>query len=131
MTRWLVRTAAAALYPRTPALPGALDCGLDAFLERYQREAPAPMWLGVVLGALVFHLTPLFTVFVPLPAFLLPAGLLDRHAARIASARPYLLRQAIFLLKLCVGLCWGADPAVRARLGLRPLPPDPGTWRTS
>lgn len=128
---WLVRAAIAALYPRTAELPGAEDCDLDGFLARYRRESTPLLWLGAVAGALVFHLTPLLTVAVPLPAFLLPARLLERHAQRIAVSRFYLLRQAIVLLKMVAGLCWGAHPAVRARLGLPPLPVDPGTWRTS
>lgn len=110
-------------------MPGAADCGLDDFLRRFRRESPALIWLGTVAGALVFHLTPLFTVFVPLPAFLLPAALADRHASRIASTNVYLVRQAIFLVKLAAGLCWGADADVRRRLALQPLPADPGTWR--
>ncbi|MCC6334493.1 MAG: hypothetical protein IT380_10960 [Myxococcales bacterium] len=128
---WLVRSAIVALYPSGGALPGAADCGLDGFLRRFRREAPALVWLGVVLGALVFHFSAFFTVFVPLPAFLLPAGLRDRHASRIASTNVYLARQGIFLVKLAAGLCWGADAEVRRRLALPPLPADPGTWRTS
>jgi hypothetical protein len=128
---WLVRSAIVALYPSGGALPGAADCGLDDFLRRFRRESPSLVWLGVVLGALVFHFTPLFTVFVPLPAFLLPAGLKDTHAARIGSTQVYLARQAVFLVKMAAGLCLGADPEVRKRLALPPLPADPGTWRTS
>lgn len=128
---WLVRSAIVALYPSGGPVPGAADCGLDDFLVRFRRESPTLIWLGTVLGALVFHLTPLFTVFVPLPAFLLPAGLADRHASRIASTNVYLVRQAIFLVKLAAGLCWGADAEVRRRLALQPLPADPGTWRAS
>ncbi|GMU59967.1 MAG: hypothetical protein AMXMBFR34_17300 [Myxococcaceae bacterium] len=128
---WLVRSAIVALYPSGGALPGAADCGLDGFLRRFRREAPALVWLGVVLGALVFHFSAFFTVFVPLPAFLLPASLLDRHAARISTADVYLVRQLIFLVKLAAGLCWGADPAVRRRLALEALPDDPGTWKAS
>ena len=129
MFTWFVRSAIAALYPRTASLPGAADCGLDAFLPRFRREAPAMMWLGVVAGALLFHLTPLFTVFVPLPAFLLPKGLLDRHAAKISTTPFYFVRQAIFLVKFAAGMCWGADPAVRAHFALPPLKTDPMTWR--
>jgi hypothetical protein len=128
---WLVRSAIVALYPSGGTWPGAADCGLDDFLRKFRREAPSLVWLGVVLGALVFHFTPLFTVFVPLPAFLLPASLQDKHASRIGSAEVYLVRQAIFLLKMAAGLCWGADPEVRKRMALPPLPADPGTWRTS
>ncbi len=132
---WLVRSAIAALYPRVErdgrVIPGADDCGLDAFLRRFRAESPALVWLGTVLGALVFHFTPLLTVLVPLPAFLLPRGLLDRHAARISVTGVYLLRQAIFMLKLPAGLCWGADARVRESFALPALPADPGTWRSS
>jgi hypothetical protein len=127
---WLVRSAILILYPRT-ALPGIAECGLDAYLVQFRRETPRLMWVGVVLGSLLFHLTPVFTVFVPLPAFWLPAGLRDKHAAKIAATSLYLPRQLIFLVKFCAGLCWGTAPEVRARFNLRPLPADPGTWRPS
>ena len=123
-----IRHAIAALYPRT-TLPGAEDCGLDAFLVKFREESPPLIWLGLVAGAAVFHLTPLITIGVPLPAFLLPARLLDKHAQRITATKIYLLRQAIFIVKMAAGLCWGTDPRVRAQLALPPLPADPGTWR--
>jgi hypothetical protein len=125
---WLIRQAVVALYPRSE-WPGVEDCGLDAFLTRFREETPPLIWLGTVMGALLFHLTPVLTVFVPLPAFLLPRRLLDLHAARITSTNLYLLRQAIFLVKLAAGFCWGTHPSIRARLALPPLPADPQTWR--
>ena len=128
MFTWLIRQAIVALYPRT-TLPGAEDCALDAFLTRFREESPPLVWLGCAAGAVLFHLSPVFTVFVPLPAFALPRRLLDRHAQRIASTRLYLVRQAIFLVKLTAGMCWGTDPKVRALLALPPLAADPGTWR--
>lgn len=128
---WLVRSAIVMTYPRTPAMPGIEDCGLDEYLAAFKRETPFLIWFGTVMGAVLFHLTPLMTVYLPLPAFLLPAKLKDRHASRIYSTRFYLLRQAIFLVKFCAGFCWGADPEVRKRLALAPLPKDPGTWRTT
>jgi len=127
---WLVRAAIVLLFPRTALLPGAADCDLDAFLERFRRESPMLMWIGVVLGAIVFHLSPIFTVFVPLPAFLLPSGLADRHAYRISTTRVYVVRQVVLLLKLAAGLSWGANPEVRRRFALAPLAADPGTWKT-
>lgn len=127
---WLVRSAITMLYPRG-ALPGAEDCNLDTFLAQFKRETPFIVWLGTVAGAVVFHLTPLFTVFVPLPAFLLPAKLADTHAQKVSSHPLYLVRQLVYLVKMCAGFCWGVDPAVRAKLGLRPLLRDPGTWRQS
>ncbi len=125
----LVRSAIVAMYPRTDALPGAEDCDLDAFLVRFREDTTPLMWLGVVLGAVLFHLSPVVTVFVPLPAFLLPPSLADRHAHKITTTNVYLLRQAVFLVKLAAGLAWGTHPEVRRRFALPPLPPDPGTWR--
>jgi hypothetical protein len=127
----LVRSTIVLLYPRTLELPGAEDCDLDAFLERFRRESPPLIWLGVVLGAIVFQITPVFTVGVPLPAILLGPERADRHAERISSSDVYLVRQTIFLVKLAAGLAWGAHPSVRERFALRPMPPDPGTWRVS
>lgn len=128
---WLLRSAIVMTYPRTPGLPGIEDCALDEHLVRFKRETPMLIWVGTLAGALLFQLTPFMTVYLPLPAFLLPAKLKDRHAMRIMTSSLYLLRQAVFLVKLCAGLCWGADPEVRKRFALPPLPKDPGTWRTT
>lgn len=128
---WLVRAAIVALYPRVGDFPGAEDCDLDAFLERFRRETTTLMWVGVVLGALLFQLTPILTVHVPLPATLLSEDTANRHAERIASTDVYLLRQSIFLVKLVAGLAWGGHPRVRERFALPPLAADPGTWRSS
>jgi len=127
---WLVRSAILILYPRG-ALPGAGDCNLDTFLRQFKRDVPFLVWFGTVAGALIFHLTPLFTVFVPLPAFLLPASLADKHALKITSHPLYFVRQPVFLVKMCAGFAWGSDPQVRAKFGLRPLLEDPRTWRQS
>ncbi len=128
---WLVRAAIVMLYPRVGDLPGAEDCDLDAFLDRFRRETTLLMWFGVVLGAFVFQLSPIVTVFVPLPASALSKELADRHAERIATTKIYLLRQAVFLVKLVAGLAWGGHATVRERFALPPLAPDPGTWRAS
>ena len=104
---------------------------LDGFLRRFRRDAAGILRLGVTAGLVLFVLTPLFTVYVPLPSFLLSRRMLDRHADRIATFPAYPLRSLILLLKLVAGLCWGAHPAVRERLGLLPLPPDPQEWRSA
>ncbi len=117
--------------PRSESLPGIGDTDLDGFLRRMRVDADRLYWLGLVLGAVVFALTPLLTVFVPLPAFLLPRGLLEKHCDRILSSNIYVVRQAVFLVRLSAGMCWGADEAVRAKFALAPLPPDPGTFRPS
>jgi hypothetical protein len=126
----IVRSAIVMLYPRTEELPGAEDCDLDAFLTRYRDETTPLVWIGVVLGAVVFHLTPIVTVRVPLPATALSPKQQDRHAHAIASTDSYLLRQAIFLVKLVAGLAWGSNAEVRAKFALAPLPTDPDTWRS-
>jgi hypothetical protein len=117
-----------ALYPRTEHFPGVEDTDMRGFLGRFRRESTPLMWLGLLAGTVVFVLTPLLTVYLPLPSFLLSRRALDRHAHGITGTRFYLLRQAVFLVKLAAGLCWGADPAVRAKLALAPYPTDPGTW---
>ena len=128
---WLVHRAMAALYPRTDTFPGVEDCGLAPFLVKFKRDSTLMLWSGIVLGAVVFHLTPILTVYVPLPAFLLPKGLLDKHADRILSTRLYLVRQIVFLVKLIAGLCWGTHPEIRKRFALPVLADDPGTWKTT
>jgi fumarate reductase subunit D len=96
-----------------------------------KKDSEPLYWLGLVLGAIVFAITPLITIGVPLPAFFLPKGLLNRHAERILSHPVYLLRQSALLVRLSAGMCWGADAAVRGRFNLPPYGPDPGTFRTS
>jgi hypothetical protein len=128
---FLIRSACISLFPRTDALPGVVDTDLDAFLVRFRRETTALLWLGVVLGAIVFALTPILTVYLPLPAFFLPPKLRDKHADRIASHPVYLLRQAIVVVKMAGGLCWATHPSVRARFALPPYPDEPSVWRTS
>lgn len=128
---WLIRSAMVTLYPRTEAFPGLEDTGIDAFLVRFRRESTFLIYVGVLLGTFLFHWSTLLTVYIPLPAFMLPAGLREKHASRVLGSRIYLLRQAVFLVKLVAGMCWGADPVVREKLGLPPQPADPGTWRQS
>ena len=120
-----------ALYPRTEHFPGIADTDLDGFLRRFRHDASGLLRLGVYAAMVLFVITPLLTVYVPLPSFLLPRSMLDRHADRIATFPAYPLRSLILVLKLVAGLCWGAHPAVRERLGLPPLPPDPQGWRST
>jgi hypothetical protein len=128
---FLLSSAIAAILPGSARLPGAAELGLAAFVTKFLRETTWLMWLAAVGSAAAFMLTPILTVWVPRPAFLLPARLLDRHVAAMADHRVYPVRQAAFLLKMIGGLHWAAHPEVRSRLGLLPYPPDPGTWRTS
>ncbi len=126
-----IEHAMTALYPRTAELPGIEDTDLMGFLERYRAESTSLMWLGLLAGTFVFIATPILTVYLPLPSFLLSTRLLDKHADRITSTRLYFVRQAIFLIKLAAGLCWGSHPDVRRAFAMEPYAPDPGTWRAS
>lgn len=128
---WLIKHAMAAMMPRSAELPGILDTDLDGFLRRMHEDADALYWTGLVMSAVVYAISPLLTVFVPLPSFLLPAKLRALHTERLLSHPLYLLRQAGYLVRLSAGMCWGADPTVRAKFALAPYPADPGTFRTS
>jgi len=127
---WLVRSAMCALYPGTDGLPGIRDMDLDGYLRRFRRETTPLLWVGVLAGSFLFAITPLITIGIPLPAFLLPKGALDRHAYGITYHRIYLLRQSVFLVKMAASLYWGARPEVREAFNLPLYPPDPGTFRT-
>ena len=125
---WLIRKAFEACYPRVDGLPGIADCDLDAYVRQLRREMSPLFSIGFYLGVVLFHLSPILTVFVPLPAFLLPRKLLDRHAYKAATTRLYTLRQCTFMVKMAAGLHWGAHPKVREALDQRLLPADPGTF---
>lgn len=128
---WLIKSAMKAMMPRSEKLPGIADTDLDGFLRRMRSEADSLYWLGLVLGAVLFASTPLLTLGIPLPAFLLPRKLVEKHANKLLSHPIYVLRQSVFLVRLSAGMCWGADPAVRGRFLMAPYPPDPGTYRAS
>ena len=128
---WLIAFAMRAMMPRTAQLPGIADTDLNGFLRRMRQDAEPLYWVGLVAGAVLFTLTPLLTLGIPLPAFCLPKKLLEKHANKLLSHPSYMLRQGVFLVRLSAGMCWGADPAVRARFALSPYPPDPGSFRTS
>ncbi len=119
------------LYPPVEGLPGVEDCDLDSFLRTLKEESNLAIWSGIVAGAVLYAVTPVFTVFVPLPAFLLPASWRDTHARKIAGTNVYIVRQSIFLLKMFAGLCWGQHEKVRRAMHVAPYPDDPGTFRTA
>lgn len=126
----LLRHAMSALFPRTEKWPGVKDTGVDEFLTKFLNEAPLMVRGGAYLGAIAFMMAPLITIGIPLPSFLLTASALDRHAIKVASHPFYLLRQAVFVVKVIAGLCWAAHPSIRKELNLPAYDPDPGTWRT-
>ncbi|HBU47412.1 MAG TPA: hypothetical protein DEB46_03790 [Myxococcales bacterium] len=118
------------MLPRVDGLPGAQDCDLKGFLRQLKQEAPLIFRVGFYLSAWVLVLTPILTVFRPLPAFLLSKSKLDAHVMNLSQSRFYGLRQSLLMVKTVAGMCWGADPNVREALGLEPYGKDPGSWRT-
>ena len=92
-----------------------------AFLDRYLRRVPfqAALGLRVVMWAITW--LPLFFVGVPLPADRLSTETRLRYLERWAHARIYFLREGFYLLKAIALMGWGAQPAVRERLGLGPM----------
>lgn len=128
--RWLERFALRAVMPAGGALPGIEATGLDAFLDRFHREGPAAFRIGLVAGGALILASPVLTLRRPVPANWLTPEQLDQHVQRLAYHPLYPVRQSLFLVKMIAGMCWGADPTVRATLGVTPLGPDPGTWRT-
>ena len=126
---FLVKSALSTLYPRTDNLPGVADTGLDEFLGRLRREAPLSMRIALIFGGIFFALSPVLTLGLPVPICFLSERLRDKHAYKIATHSNYIIRQLVMLLKMTASLAWGADPQVRAKMGLEPYPPDPGTWR--
>ncbi len=87
------------------------------------------MRVGLSAGSFLFVVSPLLTLYIPLPVFFLPRGLQDKHAAKLASHPLYMVRQSVLLLRLVAGLCWGKHASVRKAYGLDPLIADPGTFR--
>lgn len=126
----LVRFALTAYYPRTDDLPGLADLGVDEKIATFRRESTGVFWLGIVMAAVFFQLSPVFTLKRPWLASWLTPEELDRHAHALTSHPVYLVRQMPMMLKLIGGIFWGQSPEVRSFVNLAPYPPDPGTRRT-
>lgn len=118
-----------ALYPGSETLPAVADLDVDGYLDRFRKDAVFPLRAGIVLAALIFALTPIITLGIPLPSFLLPRRLLDKHAHKVVGHSFYLVRQPVFILKMVAGMCWGEHPKVRECFHLAPYPADPRTRR--
>lgn len=129
--RTLLLHSLGALYPRVEGLPGFLDTRPEPYLDRFLAEVSWLMWLGVVAGTAVFVLSPVLTVYRPVPSFLLSQATLERHAELVTDHPLYYVRNAVFVLKMVAGLHWAAVPEVRAAWHLAPYRPDPEAWRTT
>ena len=130
VTRPLLIHCLCALYPAVDDLPGMAETDPGPFVDTFMREAPLLIKLAVWGGIAAFVLTPVITVFRPVPSFLLSSETLDRHADRIASHDVYLLRSPLFMLKVVAALHWAAHDRIRDAWALEPYPADPDDWRT-
>ena len=130
MMGWLTLRALDAVIPGNEKVPGiAASTRGPVVVAELRRDAPFEMRMVLNLAVLIWLVSPLFTVFVPLPAVWLPARLRHAHTDRLTSTSFYLVRQISLVLKQVAGMAWGQDPEVRAAYGMKPYPEDPGTWR--
>jgi len=92
-----------------------------AFLDGYLRRVPFEAALG--LRAIVWAITwlPLLVVGVPLPVDALSPERRLAYVTRWQESHLYFMREGFYLLKAIALMGWGAQPVVRARLGLGPM----------
>jgi hypothetical protein len=94
---------------------------IASFLDGYLRSVPARAALGLRLVVWAITWLPIVFVGVPRPAHALSPATRMRYIQRWAGSRVYLLREGFYLLKAIALMGWGANDAVRARLGVGPL----------
>ena len=92
-----------------------------AFLDRYLRRVPFQAALGLRIVAWAVTWLPVLFVGVPLPAHLLSKRARLRYVERWSRSKLYFLREGFYLLKAIALMGWGAQPEVRARLGMGPM----------
>ena len=80
------------------------------------------------LAVLIWLVSPLFTVFVPLPAVWLPAAEARTPTASPAHRSTWCGRYR-WSSNRSLGWLGGKIQEVRAAYGMKPYPEDPGTWR--
>jgi hypothetical protein len=98
---------------------------VSGFLDGYLRRVPFQAALG--LRAVIWAITwlPFLFVGIPLTADRLSPGARARYIDRWACSKLYFLREGFYLLKAIALMGWGAQPAVRERLGLGPMAATP------
>jgi hypothetical protein len=92
-----------------------------SFIDGYLRRVPSRAALGlrVMIWAVIW--LPVLVVGTPLPADRLSPTVRARYLDAWAGSRVYLLREGFYLLKAIALMGWGANHAVRARLGVGPM----------
>ena len=125
----LVAWCMSVTFPSTDELVGVDRMEVVPFLRQFNRDTPLLMQVALSASVLVFLLSPLLTIGVPLPAPWLSKANQQKHLEKLAGHPVYLLRQTMMMIKTVAGLLWGADPQVRKSLGMDPYKVDPGSWR--
>jgi hypothetical protein len=91
------------------------------FLDGYLRRVPFEAALGLRVAVWAITWLPLLFVGVPLPVDALSPEKRAAYVARWSESNVYFLREGFYLLKAISLMGWGAQPVVRARLGLGPM----------
>jgi hypothetical protein len=101
----------------------SIDVGREvaAFLDDYLRRVPSRAALGLRVVVWAVTWLPILFVGVPLPADALSRATRVRYLAAWSGSHVYLVREGFYLLKAIALMGWGANLAVRARLGVGPL----------
>ncbi len=129
MVARIVAWVLGAIFVSTDTLPGLDELDTAPRVAKMLREAPGSFTFVVYVSTLLFMVSPLITIGLPVPAFVLGRRQLDTHAYRLARHRIYLVRQSMLMLKTVGGLIWGGHPDVRAALDVPAYEADPGTFR--
>ena len=110
-------------------LPHIAETEIKEFLEKFQKEAVFTLRMVVFLCLLAWIFTPLLTIFVPLPTFLLSKKMCEKHTRKLTTNKIYILRQTMMLLKQFVGLIWGANNKIRNSINLKPYESNPDRFK--
>ena len=128
--RAILRFVMNATMPAYDDMPGNKDTKIDAFLDEFAANAAPIIRLGFYAAAVVYVISPIITLKVPLPAFLLSSEKQVLHMEKYSESRNVIMAQLWMLQKMISALCWGMDDAVRAYFGYQPFEGDPGTFQS-
>ncbi len=131
LVRSLTRYAMELCLPSGGPLKGVGETDVDGFFDQVASDVPLLLQAGVVAASAMIVVTPVLTLGIPAPVFVLPERLRDEHVHRLSTHRIYMVRQLTTVLKMAAGMQWGRDADIRESVGAGDLGPDPGTWRGS
>ena len=104
-----------------PELPGALDVGIEEYLDDFKKSAPLMMWLGFRIAMfLCIWFAPFLIGYFP-PITRLPAAAREDALRALANSKSYLLREIVFLVRAVLSFGYGSKDEVRHVIGMKPL----------